>query len=88
MIVPAEMRLHGIQSGAVNDRGPPRPSGDSTTAESITSSSIPMMQEKIPTATKKLFHMVVKGKGMVVRSNGNVGTPDRPGGEAGRPRGI
>jgi hypothetical protein len=57
------MRLHGIQSGAVNDLGPPRPSGGSTTAESITSNSIPTMQEKIPTARKKLFHMVVTGIG-------------------------
>jgi len=63
MIAPAEMRLHGIQSGAVNDLGPPRPSGGSTTAESITSNSIPTMQEKIPTARKKLFHMVVTGIG-------------------------
>lgn len=82
MTAPAEMRLQGIQSGAVNDLGPPRPSGGSTTAESITKSSIPTMHEKIPTERKKLFHMVVKETG-VWRGHPNLfGRPTVADGEA------
>ena len=58
VIAPAEISVHGAQSGAVKTRVLPGPLTGSTTAESMTSNSRPTMQAKIPAAMKKLFHMM------------------------------
>lgn len=57
---PAEISVHGAQSGAVNTCEPPRPFSGKIVAESITNSSMPSTQANIPEARKKLFHMIVR----------------------------
>ena len=54
---PAEIRHQGAQSGAAKILGSPRPSTGRTTAESMSNSSRPATQAKIPADRNTLFHI-------------------------------
>ena len=55
---PAEINVHGAQSGAVKTLEPPRPLIGRIVAESITNISMPRTQANSPEARKTLFHMI------------------------------